>query len=151
TSVSAPASAPAPAPAATPTSGFRNSTPTSRPQKLPPAAPAAVVFISWLSFTRPDSVLVAMTASPKSIRYSLVMPRSLFRISSAFSSLGKTTAIRSAIRWTSRGQEMRRRPFDRRRKPDGRLARPLSIVLLLAGLALGAGRGAGAGADRGGD
>ena len=40
----------------------------SRPQKLPPAAPAAVVFISWLSLTLPESVFVAITASPSSMR-----------------------------------------------------------------------------------
>ena len=45
-----------------------NRMPTSRPQKLPPAAPAAVVFISWFSLTLPASVLVAITASPISIR-----------------------------------------------------------------------------------
>ena len=53
TSVSAPASAPLPAPTATPSSGFMNRMPISSPQKLPPAAPAAVVLISWFSLILP--------------------------------------------------------------------------------------------------
>ena len=67
-SVSAPAIAPLAAPAATPSSGFMKRRPIKRPQKLPPAAPAAVVLSSWFSLTLPPGVLVAITASPISIR-----------------------------------------------------------------------------------